>query len=420
VRGTSYRATDVDHLPPGTYERLPSFEEASANRQTFAASYRVQEDNADPVSGVTLVEPVGDQLVIQNPPALPLGTEEFDRIYELPYAREPHPSYAAQGGVPAIEEIKFSLVSSRGCFGSCSFCSLTFHQGRVVQARSHESLLREARSLTLDPGFKGYIHDVGGPTANFRAPACARQAERGTCRDRQCLGSKPCRNLKVDHSDYLSLLRKLRGVEGVKKVFVRSGIRYDYLLADADQSFLDELCTHHVSGQLKVAPEHVSARVLRLMNKPGPEVYERFTRAFREANRKAGKEQYLISSHPGSDLDAAIELAEFLRETGYAPEQVQDFYPTPGTLSTCMYWTGLEPRSMEPVFVARSLREKAMQRALIQYRKPENYGLVVEALVTAGRTDLIGDSPKCLVRPRGPRVIPPSTGRRRPRGRPAR
>ena len=306
------------------------------------------------------------------------------------------------------------MASSRGCFGGCSFCSLFFHQGGVVQTRSHASLLREARKLTLLPGFKGYIHDVGGPTANFRHPACNKQLRSGLCRDRACLSPVPCRNLHVDHRDYLDLLRKLRGVEGVKKVFVRSGLRYDYVMADPDETFLEELCLHHISGQLKVAPEHVSRKVLRLMGKPGIDIFERFERRYAEINRRIGKKQYLvpylISSHPGADLQAAVELAEYLRDRGFIPEQVQDFHPTPGTLSTCMYYTGLDPRNQKPVYAVRSLREKALQRALIQYRNPANYALVKEALIRAGRTDLIGYSKKCLIRP----YPPPNPRRERP------
>ena len=329
----------------------------------------------------------------------------MDDVYDLPYMRTYHPSYEAAGGVPAIREIKFSLISNRGCFGACSFCALTFHQGRIIQARSHESLIKEAELLTEEPDFKGYIHDVGGPTANFRYPACAKQMTKGACPNKQCLFPEPCKNLRADHSDYIQLLRKLRAIPKVKKVFIRSGIRFDYLLADSNRNFLRELCEYHVSGQLKVAPEHVADSVLRLMGKPKNSVYRQFVKEYNAMNEKLGKKQYLVpylmSSHPGSDMKAAVELAEHLRDLGYMPEQVQDFYPTPSTISTCMYYTGYDCRTMEKVYVPTNPHEKAMQRALIQYRNPKNYDLVVEALKIAGRTDLIGYDKKCLVRPRG-------------------
>ena len=338
------------------------------------------------------------------PPAKPLTTMEMDDVYALPYMRAPHPSYAKTGGVPAIEEIKFSLTSNRGCFGGCSFCALTFHQGRIVQTRSHESLLKEAEDFTKEKDFKGYIHDVGGPTANFRHPSCQKQLEKGVCRNRQCLFPTPCKNLNTDHSDYVKLLRKLREIPKVKKVFIRSGIRFDYLLADKKDTFLRELCSYHVSGQLKVAPEHVSDTVLEKMGKPRNQVYETFVKQFFDMNKKIGKKQYLVpylmSSHPGSTLKAAVELAEYCRDMGYMPEQVQDFYPTPSTISTCMYYTGVDPRTMETVYVPKNPHEKAMQRALIQYRNPANYELVKEALLKAGRADLIGFDEKCLIRPR--------------------
>ena len=322
-------------------------------------------------------------------------------MYVLVYMRTYHPSYEAAGGVPAIREVKFSLVSSRGCFGGCNFCALTFHQGRMIQSRSHASIIEEARVLVKDPDFKGYIHDVGGPTENFRQPACDKQLTKGACADRQCLFPTPCKNLNIDHSDYRKLLQKLRRLDGVKKVFIRSGIRYDYLIYDKDQSFLKELCEHHVSGQLKIAPEHISNTVLQKLGKPSAEVYRRFVRAYEQMNKKLGKEQYLVpylmSSHPGSTLKEAVELAEFLRDMGYVPQQVQDFYPTPSTISTCMYYTSIDPRTMEPVYVANNPHEKAMQRALIQYRNPKNYNLVKEALIKAGREDLIGDGKKCLI-----------------------
>ena len=419
VPGTVVRRASLEHLGDERYVMLPPFEQVREDRRAFAESFRLQLPETDPVSGRTLVEPTGDGYVIQNPPSRPLTAAELDEVYELPYTRSAHPTYDSQGGIPAAEEVRFSLTSSRGCFGGCSFCSLSFHQGRIVQARSHESLLREARLLTGLPGFKGYLHDVGGPTANFRRPACRRQLERGACRDRQCLTPRLCDNLEVSHRDYLFLLRKLRGLPGVKKVFIRSGIRFDYLLADPDGSFFTELCEHHISGQLKVAPEHVSPRVLSLMGKPGREVFERFSGTYRKINRRLGKPQYLVpyfvSSHPGSDLRAAVELAEYLRDTGFVPEQVQDFYPTPGTLSTCMYWTGLDPRTMEPVYVPRGDREKAMQRALIQFRDPANYRLVRDALLEAGREDLIGRGKGCLIPttpcpPEGPRRRIPGVG----------
>lgn len=400
VPGTVFRRSNLEALD--SYTLLPGFEEVRTDNRAFAVSFRLQSENCDPITAKICVEPSGDGYLVQNPPGRPLSQSELDALYELPYTRDVHPMYLSDGGVKAIEEVRFSLVSSRGCFGGCSFCSLGFHQGRIVQARSHASLIREAEGLTRLPGFKGYIHDVGGPTANFRMPACNDQLQRGSCMNRQCLFPAPCRNLEISHRNYLVLLRKLRQVRRVKKVFVRSGVRFDYLLADPDQSFFRELCEHHISGQLKVAPEHVSTRVLDLMGKPGIEVFERFKKRYEEINRELGKRQYLvpyfISSHPGADLRAAVELAEYLRDTGFIPEQVQDFYPTPGTLSTCMYWTGLDPRTMKAVYVARSQQEKAMQRALIQFRDPRNRRLVSQALITAGRKDLIGYSSHCLIK----------------------
>ena len=400
VPGTVFRRSNLEALD--SYTLLPGFEEVRTDNRAFAVSFRLQSENCDPITAKICVEPSGDGYLVQNPPGRPLSQSELDALYELPYTRDVHPMYLSDGGVKAIEEVRFSLVSSRGCFGGCSFCSLGFHQGRIVQARSHASLIREAEGLTRLPGFKGYIHDVGGPTANFRMPACNDQLQRGSCRNKQCLFPAPCRNLEISHRNYLVLLRKLRQVRRVKKVFVRSGVRFDYLLADPDQSFFRELCEHHISGQLKVAPEHVSTRVLDLMGKPGIEVFERFKKRYEEINRELGKRQYLvpyfISSHPGADLRAAVELAEYLRDTGFIPEQVQDFYPTPGTLSTCMYWTGLDPRTMKAVYVARSQQEKAMQRALIQFRDPRNRRLVSQALIMAGRKDLIGYSSHCLIK----------------------
>ena len=383
----------------------PYYQELKDDKRVYAKSFFVQYSNTDPVLGKRLVEPYyGKEFVVQNPPAKPLTQEEMDEVYALPYMRNYHPCYEADGGIPAIREIKFSLISNRGCFGACSFCALTFHQGRIIQARSHESLVEEAKLLTEEPDFKGYIHDVGGPTANFRFPACEKQLTKGACPNRQCLFPEPCKNIRADHSDYISLLRKLRSIPKVKKVFIRSGIRFDYVLADKNRAFLRELCEYHVSGQLKVAPEHVADAVLKRMGKPQNSVYMQFVREYKEMNKKIGKEQYLVpylmSSHPGSTLKEAVELAEYLRDLGYMPEQVQDFYPTPSTLSTCMYYTGLDPRTMEEVYTPHNPHEKAMQRALIQYRNPKNYDLVKEALIKAGRTDLIGFDKKCLIRPR--------------------
>ena len=403
IAGTVVKAKSLDSIYDA--EILPSFEDLKADKMNYARSFYTQYLNTDAFNGKRLVEPYSDHLyVVQNPPAAPLTQMEMDDVYALPYQRTYHPSYEAKGGVPAIKEIKFSLISNRGCFGGCSFCALTFHQGRIVQVRSHESLIEEAKEITKDKDFKGYIHDVGGPTANFRHPSCKKQMEHGVCKTRQCLFPSPCKNLDADHRDYVSLLRKLRDIPKVKKVFIRSGIRFDYLLADKKQEFLRELCEYHVSGQLKVAPEHVAGPVLSLMGKPEHKVYEEFTRQFYKMNEKIGKEQYLVpylmSSHPGSTLKEAVELAEYCRDLGYMPEQVQDFYPTPSTLSTCMYYTGVDPRTMQKVYVPKSPHEKAMQRALIQYRNPELYDLVIEALHKAGRSDLIGFGPKCLVRPR--------------------
>ena len=403
IDGTVYKTRDRESIYDAI--ELPHFEALKADKLEYAKSFYVQYSNTDPFSGKRLFETYDEKLfVVQNPPAKPLTQSEMDSVYALPYMRDYHPSYKELGGVPAIEEVKFSLISNRGCYGGCSFCALTFHQGRIIQTRSHESILAEANKIIWDPDFKGYIHDVGCPTANFRAPACDKQMTKGACPHKQCLFPKPCQNLKVDHSDYLKLLRKLRELPNVKKVFIRSGIRFDYLIYDNDRTFLRELCEHHVSGQLKVAPEHISNAVLEKMGKPGVDVYNRFVKAYKDMNEKIGKKQYLVpylmSSHPGSTLKEAVELAEFLRDLGYMPEQVQDFYPTPSTISTCMYYTGVDPRTMQPIYVAINPHEKAMQRALIQYRNPKNYDLVYEALVKAGRTDLIGFDKKCLIRPR--------------------
>ena len=404
IDGTVFKTRDKERISDAEF--LPSFDDVKADKKKYAGSFYTQYLNTDAFNGKRLAEPYSDTLyVVQNPPAKPLTTMEMDDIYNLPYARTWHPSYDEKGGVPAFAEIRFSLISNRGCFGGCSFCALTFHQGRIVQVRSHESLLKEAKLMTEDKEFKGYIHDVGGPTANFRHPSCKKQLEHGVCKNRQCLFPAPCKNLDADHSDYIRLLKKLREIPGVKKVFIRSGIRFDYLLADKKNEFLRELCEHHVSGQLKVAPEHVSDQVLSLMGKPENKVYETFIRQFKTMNARLGKKQYvvpyLMSSHPGSTLKEAVKLAEYCRDLGYMPEQVQDFYPTPSTLSTCMYYTGLDPRTMKPVYVPKNPHEKAMQRALIQYRNPELYDLVEEALKKADRTDLIGYGPKCLIRPKG-------------------
>ena len=403
IDGTVYKTRKREDIYDAI--ELPHYEELKADKLSYAKSFYVQYCNTDPFSGKRLFETYDDKLyVVQNPPAKPLTQSEMDQVYALPYMRDYHPSYKEAGGIPAIEEVKFSLISNRGCFGGCSFCALTFHQGRIIQTRSHESIIAEANKMIWDPDFKGYIHDVGGPTANFRAPACEKQMTRGACPHKQCLFPKPCQNLKVDHTDYLALLRKLRELPNVKKVFIRSGIRFDYMIYDNNQTFLRELCEHHISGQLKVAPEHISDPVLEKMGKPSVDVYNRFVKAYKDMNEKIGKKQYLVpylmSSHPGSTLKEAVELAEFLRDLGYMPEQVQDFYPTPSTISTCMYYTGVDPRNMQPVYVAVNPHEKAMQRALIQYRNPKNYDLVYEALVKAGRTDLIGFDKKCLIRPR--------------------
>ncbi|MBR0441739.1 MAG: YgiQ family radical SAM protein [Firmicutes bacterium] len=407
IPGTVYKTRDVSSVEDGIV--LPDFDALKADKLRYAESFYIQYCNAGYATAKPLIEKYGEnRYVVQNPPQRPLTTMEMDDVYQLPYMNTYHPVYEKDGGVPAINEIKFSLTSNRGCFGACSFCALTFHQGRIVQARSHESLINEAKAMTGDPDFKGYIHDVGGPTADFRRPSCDKQLKAGVCTDRQCLFPKPCPNLKADHSDYISLLRKLRAIDGVKKVFIRSGIRFDYVLADKKgDDFIEEICRYHVSGQLRVAPEHVSDNVLKLMGKPENSVYREFIRRFDRTNQRLGLDQYavpyLISSHPGSTLKDAVALAESIRDMGYMPEQVQDFYPTPSTISTVMYYTGVDPRTMEKVYVPSDPREKAMQRALIQYRKPENYELVREALVRAGRQDLIGwDRKHCLIPPRQP------------------
>ena len=404
IHGTVYKARNLEHLYED-YIELPSYDALQEDKLNYARSFKIQYDNTDHITAKILVEKYKDyQYVIQNPPAEPLTEPEMDAVYALPYTKTYHPIYEAQGGIPAISEIKFSLVSNRGCFGGCSFCALTFHQGRTLQTRSHASIIEEAKEMTKDPDFKGYIHDVGGPTANFRQRACKKQEKYGVCANRQCLFPKPCSQLQADHKDYVALLRKLRALSGIKKVFIRSGIRFDYLLADKDKTFLKELCQYHISGQLKVAPEHVSDAVLDKMGKPHHEVYVDFTKQYKKMNERLGMDQYLVpylmSSHPGSELKDAITLAEYTRDLGYMPEQVQDFYPTPSTLSTCMYYTGLDPRTMTPVYVPKDPHEKDMQRALIQYRDPKNYQLVKEALIKAGREDLIGFDSRCLIPPR--------------------
>ena len=403
IKGTVYKTKDIEQVTDGIL--LPSYEQMKAKKSEYAASFKIQYENTDPFSARPLIEPYDHGIfIVQNTPAMPLSTMEMDDIYALPYMRTYHPSYEKEGGIPALSEVRFSLISNRGCFGGCSFCALTFHQGRIVQVRSHESILREAEEMTKDNQFKGYIHDVGGPTANFRAPACKKQMKKGVCINRQCLFPKPCPNLEADHTDYVRLLRRLRKLPGVKKVFIRSGIRFDYLLCDKSDTFFHELLQYYVSGQLKVAPEHISNGVLSKMGKPENEVYEQFIKKYEEYNKKIGKKQYvvpyLMSSHPGSTLKEAVALAEYIRDLGYMPQQVQDFYPTPSTISTVMYYTGLDPRDMKSVYVVKNPHEKAMQRALIQYRNPENYQLVREALVLAHREDLIGFGEKCLIPPR--------------------
>lgn len=401
IKGTVYVSKDISAL--NNYVEVPSFEEVSSDKKAYGESFKLESDEQDPVRGKTVVQKHGDRYIVQNSPQVPLTVEEMDVSYDLPYMRTYHTVYEKQGGIPAINEVKFSLTSHRGCYGSCSFCALTFHQGRIIQNRSQESILNEAKYLTTLDDFKGYIHDVGGPTANFRHRACKIQEKHGACKNRQCMHPDPCNNLIVNHSEYLDMLRKIRSLPGVKKVFIRSGIRYDYLIYDKNPEFFEELCKHHVSGQLKVAPEHVSNKVLSQMGKPTKEVYNRFVKRYFEINKKIKKEQYLVpylmSSHPGSDLNAAIELAQYIKEMGYTPEQVQDFYPTPGSLSTTMYYTGVNPMTGEKVYVPKSAHEKNMQRALLQFSKPENYNLVKEALIKAHREDLIGHGQKCLIPP---------------------
>ncbi len=393
VKGTAYIASSK----PDFAVEIPSFQKVRDDKYQYAVSCKMQYEIND-----VLAQQHIDKWLVVNQPSTPLTQKELDKVYSLPYMRDYHPVYEKDGGIPAIKEVKFSITSSRGCFGACNFCSIAFHQGRKVTSRSHESIIREAEMLTYEPDFKGYINDVGGPTANFRKGPCDKETP---CSARQCLYPSPCKNLKIDHKDYLALLRKLRAIPGIKKVFIRSGIRYDYLTYDKDDTFFKELCEHHVSGQLKVAPEHVSDNVLSLMGKPSKNVYDRFVEKYKRINDKLGKKQflvpYLMSSHPGSTINDAIILAEYLRDHGINPQQVQDFYPTPGTISTCMYYTGINPRTMKKVYVPTDYNEKQMQRALLQYRNPKNYNLVYKALTMAGREDLIGYSKKCLIKPKG-------------------
>ncbi len=403
IKGTVYKTSTLDSVYD--FIELPDFNSISSDKRQYAKSFKIQYENTDPFTAKTLVEQYKEKcFVVQNPPAMPLTTMEMDDIYALDYMRDYHPIYKKQGGVPALSEVKFSITSNRGCFGGCNFCALTFHQGRIVQVRSHESILQEAMIMIKEPDFKGYIHDVGGPTANFRKTSCDKQLTHGVCMGKQCLFPKPCANLTVEHTDYISLLRKLRKLPNVKKVFIRSGIRFDYCMADKDNAFIRELCQHHISGQLRVAPEHISDNVLKLMGKPSSKVYKAFLKRYEAINQKTGKKQYvvpyLMSSHPGSTLQESIKLAEYIRDLGYMPEQVQDFYPTPSTISTCMYYTGVNPLTMESVYTPVTFHEKAMQRALIQYKKPENYELVKEALIKGNRKDLIGFDKKCLIAPR--------------------
>ena len=403
VAGTVFKSHDINRV----YEPviLPAFEQVQSDKKAYADSFAIQYRNTDPFTARPLVESYGNRgYVIQNPPAKPLTQMEMDDVYDLPYTGQYHPMYKKDGGIPALKEIKFSLTSNRGCFGSCNFCALTFHQGRILQTRSHESILREAEKMTEDPDFKGYIHDVGGPTADFRHPSCKKQLTKGVCRERQCLFPSPCKNLTVDHKDYLQLLRKVRNLPKVKKVFIRSGIRFDYMVADPDKTFLNELVKYHVSGQLRVAPEHVPDEVLKYMGKPKHAVYESFLKEYETANARTGKQQYAVpyfmSSHPGCTMKEAVKLAEYVRDLGFTPEQVQDFYPTPSTLSTCMYYTGIHPLTGEKVYVPKNPHEKAIQRALMQYKNPENRELILEGLKMTGRMDLVGFGPKCLIHPR--------------------
>lgn len=400
INGTVYRTRDLER--PFEPIILPDYNEVKTSKKKYAESFKIQYENTDSVTGKTLIEKYDSIYVVQNPPMEVLTEQELDDIYDLEYMMDFHPIYENMGGVPALEEIKFSITSVRGCFGGCSFCALNYHQGRIIQSRSHESILKEVEKMTNDKNFKGYVHDVGGPTANFRLKACEKQEKYGACKDKSCLSPEKCKNLIVDHSDYVNLLKKIRKVEGVKKVFVRSGIRYDYVIYDSKDDFIKELCEHHVSGQLRTAPEHVSEKVLKLMGKPSIKIYNKFVEKFYIESKKQNKEQYIvpyfISSHPGSRLKDAIELAEYIRDMGHIPEQVQDFYPTPGTLSTCMYYTGINPLNGDEVYIPKSIEERKMQRALMQYNKKENYELVLNALKKEKRFDLIGNNSKALIR----------------------
>ena len=403
LRNTVWKTKDETMIPSDAII-LPSYDEVLADKMNYVKSFQIQYKNTDAITGKPLVEKYRDYYVIQNPPQFPLSQEEMDAVYALPYMRATHPLIEAEGHVPAIDEVKYSVISNRGCYGGCHFCALTFHQGRVIQSRTKESILEEVKTISQDKDFKGYIHDIGGPTANFYRPACGKQLDKGVCTHRECIGYDPCKNLVVDHSEYLDILREARKLPGIKKVFVRSGLRYDYIMYDKNKEFFEELVLHHISGQLKVAPEHVDDRVLYRMGKPSRGLYDEFVKQYKAINDKYNKNQflvpYLISSHPGSTLDAAINLAEYLRDIGHMPEQVQDFYPTPGTASTCMYYTGIDPFNGDSVYVAKNPHEKAMQRALMQYRLPQNYDLVYEALVKANRMDLIGLDKKCLIKPK--------------------
>ena len=412
IRGTAFIAASPSECAFESVS-VPSYAEVRENKRLYADATRIEYREHDPVRGKAIIQEHDGRYLIVNPPMMPLETKELDRVAELPYVRTYHPMYEAEGGVPAIEEVRFSVIHNRGCFGGCNFCALAFHQGRMVTSRSHESVIREVTELTKLPDFKGYINDVGGPSANFRHHSCKKQAKFGMCPDKRCLAPTPCPNLDADHSDYLALLRKLRSIPGVKKVFVRSGIRYDYMLEDKNDDFFTELVRYHISGQLKVAPEHCIDGVLDYMGKPHIEVYERFMDKYRRLNDRYSKEQYvvpyLMSSHPGSTLGDAVALAEYLNKKGRQPEQVQDFYPTPGTVSTCMYYTEIDPMTMKQVYVAKSFHEKAMQRALLQWKRPDKRRLVIEALKEAVREDLIGYGPECLVRPDVPkRKTPPA------------
>ena len=403
IRNTVWKTKDIDMLPSNAIY-LPSYDEVLADKLNYVKSFQIQYKNTDAFTGKPLVEKYRNLFVVQNPPEFPLSTEEMDATYALPYMRATHPLLEAMGHVPAIDEVKFSVISNRGCFGGCHFCALTMHQGRLIQSRSKESIIDEVKMISKDKDFKGYIHDIGGPTANFYRPSCSKQIEHGVCTSRECLGMNPCKNLEVDHSEYLDILKEARKLPGIKKVFVRSGLRYDYIMYDKNKEFFEELVKYHISGQLKVAPEHVDDRVLVRMGKPSRELYDKFVKEYYDLNQKHNMNQflvpYLMSSHPGSTLDAAINLAEYLRDTGHMPEQVQDFYPTPGTASTCMYYTGIDPFTNEEVYVERDPHGKAMQRALMQYKLPQNYDLVYEALTKAKRLDLIGYGKKCLIKPK--------------------